>query len=58
MHENFLGVKTTISICVNKKLLRMKSTTKQENNQTLKRTVFFIYVSFICKHNKNINHTP
>jgi len=36
----FLVVEITISICVNRKLLRMKSTTKQEHNQTLKITVF------------------
>ena len=35
-----LVVKMTISICVNRKLLRMKSTIKQESNQTLKITVF------------------
>jgi len=32
----------TIPICVNRNLLRIKSTTKQENNRTLKRTVFLI----------------
>jgi len=36
----FLFVKVIISICVNRKLLRMKSTTKQENNRTLKRSAF------------------
>jgi len=40
----FLVVKMTNSICVNRKLLRMKSTKKQENNRTLERTVF----SLIC----------
>jgi len=30
----FLVVKVTISICVNRKLHRMKSTTKRENNRT------------------------
>jgi len=35
----------TISIFVNRKLLEMKSTIKQENNRTSKRTVYF---SFIC----------
>jgi len=34
----FLVVKMTISTCVNRKLLRMKSTTKQENNGTFKST--------------------
>ena len=40
----FSVVKMTISICVNRKHFRMKSTTKQENKWSLKRTVF----SFIC----------
>jgi len=41
----FLVGMMTISICVNRKLLRMKSTKKQENNRTLKRRVFFhLYV--------------
>jgi len=40
--KSFLVVKMTISICVNRKLLRMKSTAKQEKNQTSKRTVFLI----------------
>ena len=35
-----LVTKMTISIWVNRKLLRIKSTTKPENNRTLKRTVF------------------
>jgi len=35
-----LVVKVTVSICVHRKLLRMKSTTKQENNRTSKKTGF------------------
>ena len=35
----YLFFKMIISICVNRKLLRLKSTSKQENNRTLKRTV-------------------
>jgi len=42
--KSYLVVKMTISICLNKKFLRVKSTTKQENNRTLKRTVFIFYV--------------
>jgi len=37
----FLVVKTTISICVIRKLLGMKSTTKQKNNRTF-------FSSFLC----------
>jgi len=37
----FLVVKMTISICVIRKLLGMKSTTKQKNNQTC-------FSSFLC----------
>jgi len=36
----FLFFKMIISICVNRKLPRMKSTTKGENNRIFKRTVF------------------
>jgi len=44
-----LVVKKTISICVNRKLLRKKSTTKQKNNRSLKRTVFsHLYVRTVA----------
>jgi len=43
--KSFLIIKVTISICVNRKLIRMKPTTNHENNRTsLKITVFL----FIC----------
>jgi len=35
----------TIPICVNRKLLRMKSTTKQEKNRNFKKNS---YISLIC----------
>jgi len=35
----------TIPICVNRKLLRMKSTAKQENNRNFEKNIFF---SLIC----------
>ena len=51
----FSVVKITISLCVNRELLRMKSTTKQENNRTLKRIVIsHLYVKVlapgVCNH--------
>jgi len=42
--KSFLVVKMTISICVNRKLLRIKSTTKQENNRTWKDHFFLISI--------------
>jgi len=44
MQEIFLSRQDAISICVNRKLFRMKLTTTQETIQTLKRTVFLIYI--------------
>ena len=41
----FLVVKMTIPICVNRKLLRMKSTTKQEKNRNFKKNS---YIPLIC----------
>jgi len=40
----------TIPICVNRKLLRMKSTAKQENNRNFEKNSFFSLIFSLILH--------
>ena len=44
MQEIFLVRQMTIPICVNRKLLRMKSTAKQENNRNFEKNRFLLLI--------------